>query len=189
MKRDFKFYIKLFVSCFELSAFTFGGGYVIVSLMRKKFVNKLGWLEDSEMIDFTAMAQSSPGAIAVNAAFLIGFKLAGALGAAITVLATILPPLIILYTVSFGYEAFRDNTVVQSVFLGMRAGVAAVIADVVISMAQSVFKNKAFVSVGIAVSAFVAVAVFSVSVIIIIPVCGFLGFLLYSKKDEEVGKQ
>ena len=188
MKREKNFYIKLFWSCFQLSAFTFGGGYVIVSLMRKKFAEKLGWLEENEIIDFTAMAQSSPGAIATNTAFLIGYRLAGIPGSLITVFATILPPLIIIYTISFGYEAFRDSTLVQCVFLGMRAGVAALIADVVIGMAKTVFKNKTVISVGIAVLAFTAVTVLSVSIMLIIPACGVLGFFLYSKDEEAKGK-
>ena len=78
MKKDFAFYRKLFCSTFYLSAFTFGGGYVIIPLMRKKFVEQYHWIEEEEMLDLTAIAQSSPGAIAVNASILIGYRLAGA---------------------------------------------------------------------------------------------------------------
>ena len=91
MKKDANFYFKLFYSTFCLSAFTFGGGYVIVPLMRKKFVNELEWLDEKEMLDLTAIAQSAPGAMAVNAAILVGYRLAGILGAFITILATVLP--------------------------------------------------------------------------------------------------
>ena len=77
MKKDFAFYRKLFCSTFYLSAFTFGGGYVIIPLMRKKFVEQYHWIEEEEMLDLTAIAQSSPGAIAVNASILIGYRLAG----------------------------------------------------------------------------------------------------------------
>ena len=84
MKKDWRMYTKLFSSTFSLSAFTLGGGYVIVPLMRKKFVDELHWLEEKEMLDLTAIAQSSPGALAVNASILIGYRIAGVLGAIIT---------------------------------------------------------------------------------------------------------
>ena len=78
-------YVKLFLSTFELSACTFGGGFVIIPLMRKKFVEDLGWIEEQEMMDLTAIAQSSPGAIAVNASILVGYHVAGITGALLTV--------------------------------------------------------------------------------------------------------
>ena len=84
---------RLFTSTFTLSAFTFGGGYVIIPLMRKKFVEQLHWLEEEEMLDLTAIAQATPGALAVNAAILIGYRVAGIIGALVTVLGTVLPPL------------------------------------------------------------------------------------------------
>lgn len=185
MKRNFKFYIKLFLSCFQLSAFTFGGGYVIVSLMRKKFVEKFGWLDDNEMLDFTVIAQSSPGAIAVNASLLIGYRLAGVLGAATTILATILPPFIIIYLVSFGYTALESSPVFQGVMKGMQAGVAAVIIDVVIGMAKTVLKNNKVISLILMICAFFAVTFFSVNVMVIILISGILGALLYSHKNDE----
>ena len=134
MKKDFAFYRKLFCSTFYLSAFTFGGGYVIIPLMRKKFVEQYHWIEEEEMLDLTAIAQSSPGAIAVNASILIGYRLAGLFGALVTVLGTVLPPLIILSVISVAYTAFQNSLIVQLVLRAMQAGVAAVIADVVISM-------------------------------------------------------
>ena len=90
MEKDKKFYWKLFSSTFSLSAFTFGGGFVIIPLMRKKFVEELSWIDEQEMLDLTAIAQSSPGAIAVNASILIGYRLDGFRGALITVLGTCL---------------------------------------------------------------------------------------------------
>lgn len=94
-------YWTLFSSTFVLSAFTFGGGFVIVPLMKKKYVEDLKWIEEEEMLNMIAIAQSSPGAIAVNAAIMVGYKMAGILGALITTFGTVLPPLIILTVVSF----------------------------------------------------------------------------------------
>ena len=87
-------YLTLFTSTFKISACTFGGGFVIIPLLRKKFVDELHWIEEDEMLDLTAIAQSSPGAIAVNASIVIGYHVAGIPGALISILGTVLPPLI-----------------------------------------------------------------------------------------------
>ena len=123
--------IKLFLSTFYLSAFTFGGGYVIVTLMKKKFVDEYHWIEEEEMLDLVAIAQSAPGAIAVNGAIVVGYKLAGIIGTIVAIIATILPPFIVITIISFFYEVFRDNQIVSLVLEGMQVGVAAVIASVV----------------------------------------------------------
>ncbi|MTL48032.1 chromate transporter, partial [Turicibacter sanguinis] len=142
MKKDANFYFKLFYSTFCLSAFTFGGGYVIVPLMRKKFVNELEWLDEKEMLDLTAIAQSAPGAMAVNAAILVGYRLAGILGAFITILATVLPPLIILSVISMFYQLFRESILVGALMFGMQAAIGAVIVDVVFGMANNLVKDS-----------------------------------------------
>ena len=100
---------QLFSSMFYLSAFTFGGGYVIITLMKNKFVDKYHWLEETEMLDLTALAQSAPGAIAVNASILVGWRLAGLVGMLTAVIATVLPPLLVLSVISLFYAAFAAN--------------------------------------------------------------------------------
>ena len=87
---------KLFWSTLYLSAFTFGGGYVIVTLMKEKFVDRYHWIEEDEMLDLVAIAQSAPGAIAVNGAIVVGYKLAGLLGVVTAITATIIPPFVII---------------------------------------------------------------------------------------------
>ncbi|GLB31491.1 chromate transporter [Lacrimispora amygdalina] len=168
-------YRKLFSSTFYLSAFTFGGGFVIIPLMKKNFVDDLHWIEEDEMLNLAAIAQSSPGAVAVNASILLGYKVAGILGALVTILGTILPPLIIISVISLFYTAFRDNTVVNAVLKGMQAGVAAVIADVVINLGSNVIKEKNIVSTLVMVCAFAATFFFKVNVMYIILVCGCIG--------------
>ena len=121
---------KLFISTLYLSAFTFGGGYVIVTLLKQKFVDELHWIDDEEMLDLVAIAQSSPGAIAVNGAIVVGYKLAGIPGILCSVLGAILPPFVILTVISFFYTAFKTNFVVQAMLRGMKAGVSAVIGGI-----------------------------------------------------------
>ena len=170
-----KKYLKLFTSTFQLSACTFGGGFVIIPLMRKKFVEDLGWIEEQEMMDLTAIAQSSPGAIAVNASILVGYHVAGISGALLTVLGTVLPPLIIISVISFFYQQFRDNVFVNMAMTGMLAGVAAVICDVVINMAKSILEQKRVIPVLVLVGSFVAVRFFDVNIMVVILVCGMIG--------------
>ncbi len=168
-------FLKLFTSTFKLSACTFGGGFVIIPLMRKKFVEELHWIEEQEMMDLTAIAQSSPGAIAVNASILVGYHVAGMSGALLTVLGTVLPPLIIISVISLFYQAFRDNVIVNMAMAGMLCGVAAVLFDVVINMAKSIFKQKRLLPVLVLAGSFLAVRFFSVNIILIILVCGLIG--------------
>lgn len=183
-----KKYIKLFLSTFKISACTFGGGFVIIPLLRRKFVEELGWIDEQEMMDLTAIAQSSPGAIAVNASILVGYRVAGIPGAILTVLGTVLPPLIIISVISLFYKAFRDNAIVNAAMAGMLCGVAAVILDVVINMVKGIFKQKRILPVLVMAGAFAAVRFFSVNIIIIILVCGVIGAadVIYR---EKIGKK
>lgn len=168
-------YWKLFSETCKLSACTFGGGFVIVPLMRKKFVEEMGWIEEQEMLDLTAIAQSSPGAIAVNASILVGYHVAGIPGALLAVLGTVLPPLIIISVVSIFYQAFRDNLIVNMAMTGMLCGVAAVIFDVVIHMAKSVLQQRRILPVLIIISSFIAVRFLAVNIVIIILICAVVG--------------
>lgn len=168
-------YRTLFLATFQLSAFTFGGGYVIVPLMRKKFVEGLGWIEEEEMLDLIAIAQSSPGPIAVNASIIIGYRLAGIPGALCAILGTVLPPLIILSVISVVYAAFRDNPVVNLVMRGMQAGVAAILCDVVYTMARTIVRKKQAVPIFVMIAAFLAAACFGVNVMVVILTCGLFG--------------
>lgn len=186
MKPSHKPYLKLFTSTFYISAFTFGGGFVIVPLMRKKFVEELKWIEEQEMIDLIAIAQSTPGAIAVNTSILIGYQAAGLLGAMITVAATILPPFICLSIISLFYAAFRDNIIVSAALKGMQAGVAAIIIDVVFNMSSGIIREKKVVPILILIAAFISVYFFKVNVIYIILTCIIIGIIstFWRKRKE-----
>ena len=112
---------SLFFSTLYLSTFTFGGGYVIVTLLKQKFVDELHWIDDEEMLDPVAIAQSSPGAIAVNGAIVVGYKLAGIPGILCSVAGAILPPFVILTVISYFYTAFRSAFVIRTLLQGMKA--------------------------------------------------------------------
>ena len=157
---------QLFSSTFYISMFT--GGFVIITFMKRKFVDALHWIDEKEMLDLAALAQSSPGAIAVNAAILVGWRVCGALGMAVAVVGTILPPMIILSVISLFYAAFATNPYVALVLRGMQAGVAAVILDVVCSLGAGVVKERSALSIVLMIAAFLATFVLDVNVVYII---------------------
>jgi chromate transporter len=150
--------------------------------MRKQFVDKLGWIEEEHMLHCTAIAQSAPGPMAVNASVLLGYHLAGLPGALVAVFGTVLPPLILLSVISVGYSAFIHNEIVANVLNGMRAGVCAVIIDVVIDMSRATVLTKNIVSILLMAAAFTAVAFFHVNVIVVILICAMVGLLSTVKK-------
>ena len=168
---------KIFLSTLYLSAFTFGGGYVIVTLMKKKFVDEYGWIREDEMLDLIAIAQSAPGAIAVNGAIVVGYKLAGMAGAVTAIIATVIPPFLIISLISVCYELFRDNFIVSQILEGMQAGVAAVIAAVVWEMGAGIVRGKDPASLMIMAGAFAAACIFQVNVVWIVIVCALLGVI------------
>jgi len=133
--------LKLFWSMLRISGFTFGGGFVIIPLMRRQFVEKLKWLEEEEMLDMIALARSSPGAVSVNIASQLGFRLAGVWGSVAGVFGAVLPPLVWLGSISLCYDAFRASPVVSAFLRSMQPAVAAVILAAGLSMLTSL-KNK-----------------------------------------------
>ena len=166
---------KLFISTLYLSAFTFGGGYVIITLMKKKFVDEYHWIDEEEMLDLVAIAQSAPGPIAVNGAIVIGYKLAGVPGLLVSILGTVTPPFVILSIVSLFYTAFRENLYIAMMLEGMQAGVGAVIASVVYDMGEGIVRGKKYISILIMVLSFIAVYFLNISAVYIILACGVLG--------------
>lgn len=168
---------QIFIATFTLSAFTFGGGYVIVTLMKERFVDRFHWIEEDEMLDLVALSQSAPGAMAINASIIVGYKLRGLLGALIATLGTVLPPFLIITVISAFYNAFAHNFVVSKLLEGMQAGVGAVIASVVYDMAVGVTKSGSPLNIGIMVIAFIATTVFKVSIINIVLICIAIGIV------------
>jgi len=180
----------LFLSVFRISAFTFGGGYVIVPLMLRRFAEELKWVGDEEMLDMIAIGQSAPGPIAVNTSILLGYRLKGIPGALTALLGTALPPLIVLSLISVFYDAFRQNAVVSTMLSAMRSGVAAVIADVVWSMGGGILKTRRPLPLILMILAFLSVWLFKFPIILVLPFCGFAGFLdaWLKRRGAEAGK-
>lgn len=174
-------YLKLFTSSFSLSAFTFGGGFVIVPLMKKKFVQELAWIEESEMLDLVSIAQSSPGALTINASILVGYKVAGIRGALTTVIGSALPPLIIISVISYFYEVFMASLIIRKILMAMNIGIAAILIDVVYDLAKSAIDDFKLYSVIVMTIVFIA-SYMGVNIILIIFMGGFSGYLYFKRK-------
>ena len=157
----------------------------MISLMRQKFVEKYKWLSNNEMLDITAIAQSAPGAIAVNSSLLIGYRLAGIRGALVTIIATILPPIFFLTIISLLYAHFSDLRAVQAFLWGMKVAVGAIISDVVISMSSEILGRKQILPIIIMICAFLACCVFGINVVYILIICGCIGALCSLKQDKK----
>ena len=178
----------LFLSTLKLSTFTFGGGYVIVPLMRSLFVEKLKWIENEEMLDIIAIAQSAPGPIAVNTSVLVGYKMKGIVGALVTLFGTILPPMVILTIISLLYTLISENKVIEQLLLGMRVGVAAVILHAVYVMAKNIVMLKKILPIIIMLISFMLAYVIHVNIIYILLLSATVGVVHYvfqMKKEKE----
>ena len=177
MKKDYSKLWTLFKSMFVLSACTFGGGFVIVSLMKKRYVEELKWLDEDEMLDVTAITQSCPGPLPVNASVIIGYRMAGVVGSLTAILGTIIPPMVIISIISLFYNQFRTNPYIATALQVMRAGVAAVIFDVVINLAGNVLKTKRILYIAMMVIAFVATYFLDISAMGVIIVWRWIGLI------------
>lgn len=165
----------LFKSMFILSSCTFGGGFVVISLMKKKFVEELGWLEEDEMLDITAITQASPGPLFVNAAVIVGYRMHGISGSVIAALGTIIPPMAIISLICAFYTQFRENRYISIALQVMRAGVAAVIVDVTINLAKNVCSTRSVFYILLMTAAFISTCILKISAIYIILICLAIG--------------
>lgn len=168
----------LFKSTFMISAFTVGGGFVLIPLMKAKFVDEFHWISDEESLNLVAIAQSAPGVVAVNASIILGYRMGGIKGMLVALLATLLPPLITLTAVSYFYEAFATNHYVKMLLKGMQCGVTAVILNVVIGLVQKQWKKKLVLPMLIMLGSFVGSYFLKINIMYIILVDAIIGITL-----------
>ena len=170
-KKSLSLYLWLFKVNFFISAFTFGGGYVVIPMIRKYFVTEKHLFSEDELMDMAAIAQSSPGAIAINLAVLAGFRSAGFSGAVLCRVSSVLPPFLILSVISTCYQVFRDLPVVAAVLKGMEAAVGALIVDIVFDMGAAVLKEKKPFFASLMPAAFAGSFLLGINVMVILLIC------------------
>lgn len=169
-------YWQLFKANFIISAFTIGGGYVIIPLMKAKIVDEYKWLDDKEALNLVALAQSAPGAVAINCAIAMGYRLGGIPLALVGLLATMLPPLIFLSLISVAYDAFATNVYVQYILKGMQCGATAIIINVVVDLLNKQIQKKLMLPLVIIVGTFIANFLFNVNLMYLLFLDGLMGW-------------
>lgn len=173
-----KKYWEMFLAFFKIGAFTIGGGYAMVPLIEAEVVDRKGWVPKEEFIDMLALAQSSPGPIAVNTAVFVGYKIAGIPGMICTTLGSILPSFIIILVVASFFVGIQDSPVVERIFKGIRPAVVALIAAPAIRLGKNAKLNKYTIIIPLIVTLLVAFVKVTAVLIIIVAA---IGGILYSK--------
>lgn len=176
-----KHYLDLFLVFFKIGAFTLGGGYAMVPLIEKEVVDNKGWLDKQEFIDSLALAQSSPGPIAVNTAVFVGYKSSGILGAICTTLGAILPSFIIILLIALFFRNIKDNIYVEKAFKAIRPAIVALIAAPIYNMSKSVGINKKTIFIPILVAVLISFA--GITPIFFI-IAAAAGGIVYGKMKE-----
>lgn len=185
MKEKLKKVFQLFITFIKIGAFTFGGGYAMVPLIQRETVEKKKWINDDDILEIVAIAESTPGPIAVNFATFVGYKTAGVLGAAAATIGVVLPSFTIIYFISFVIDKFENNTAVKYAFSGIRAGVLALIIKALWTMSKKSAKN--IISFIITAFAFIFAAL-NINVIYIILACavtGIVSSLIMSGREKK----
>lgn len=176
---------ELFWTFFKIGAFTFGGGYAMIPLIQKETVEKRKWITDDDILNIVAIAESTPGPIAINMATFVGYKTSGVIGALSATLGTILPSFMIISVISYALKEFQSIKAVGYAFYGIRAGVLALIIKALVNMYKKIDKN--IFSYLIIIFAFVSVAFFDVNVLLIILICAISGISIALTKNIEKG--
>lgn len=177
---------KIFLSFIKIGMFTFGGGYAMIPLIQKEAVDKNEWVSNEDILEIIAISESTPGPISVNAATFIGYKVAGVLGSFLATFGLVLPSFIIMYLLSFVFEVLENNMVFEYAFLGIRAGVLALIINTLVKMYKQV--TKSIISYFIMVLSFILVAIFNINVIFVIILCAIIGLISTGKTKVEGGE-
>lgn len=173
---------KLFMTFFKIGAFTIGGGYAMLPLIQREVVEENNWLTSDEFVDILAIAEVTPGPVAVNTSTYVGYKKAGFKGAIICTLGTVLPSFTIILLIVTFFWGYRTNPIVDKVFLGIRPAVSALIFSAVYKLAKTMKFNKAMV-IGAALTV-LSILLFDLSPIIIILVSS-IGSIIYFKNREK----
>jgi len=187
-----KKYLTLFFTFFKIGLFTFGGGYAMIAILESELVSRLKWIEKDEFLDIIAIAESTPGPIAINSASYIGYRRLGVLGSVCATLGVVLPSFIIIYVISLFLDAFLSLTLVANAFRGIQVCVVYLIFSAGLKMMKQIKKTPFNTVILLAVAAsLILFTLFSVkfSSIIYILVCGAIGLFACLLREAKRGKE
>ena len=167
--------LEIFLTFFKIGGFTFGGGHAMIPLIQRETVENRKWVTDDDILEIIAIAESTPGPVAINAATFVGYRTAGFWGAAVATFGTVLPSFAIILILAFLLDNFMEFKAVQYAFMGIRAGVLALILKAFYSMYKKCPKN--IVSYIVAAGAFIAAVFLDVNVLFIVLCCAIFGLI------------
>ena len=176
---------RLFYTFGKIGAFTFGGGYAMIPLIQREASQKQGWVSDEDILEIVAIAESTPGPIAINAATFVGYRTAGVLGAAAATLGVVTPSFLIILAVSGVLRQFQENVYVRYAFRGIRAGVLALILKAMWGMYKKC--KKTTVSYIVMIAAFVLAGILKLPVLPVLMLCAVFGIVTFylGRKEEK----
>ena len=186
MKVSGKTLWQVFLSFFKIGAFTFGGGYAMIPLIQNEAVEQRHWVTDDDILEVVAIAESTPGPIAINSATFVGYKAAGVLGSVCATLGVVLPSFVIILVLSFVLRQFQELEAVRYAFFGIRAGVLALLVKALWTMYQK--SPKGWVSYVVMAASFLLTAVFDFNVIFVIIGCAVFGLVTSLYLERRAGK-
>jgi len=175
MKRSYKELGKIFATFFKIGAFTFGGGYAMIPLIQKETVETRKWITDDDILEIIAIAESTPGPIAINSATFVGYRTCGVLGAAAATLGVVLPSFLIILGISYVLREFQELKAVQYAFNGIRAGVLALLFKALWGMYKK--SPKGWAAYVVMAGAFLLTAILDVNVLYVIIGCAVFGLV------------
>lgn len=182
----FKTLLELFLTFLKIGAFTFGGGYAMIPIIQKEMVEKRKWISDDDILEIVAIAESTPGPIAINSATFVGYRVGGFFGAMLCTLGVVLPSFVVIFAISFVLREFQDLKPVQYAFEGIRAGVLALIVKALWSMYKQCKKNA--IAYVVMACSFIAAAFLNVNILFVIIGCALFGLItsiIISRRAEK----
>jgi len=178
--------LKIFLTFMKIGAFTFGGGYAMIPLIQREAVDHHKWVTDEDILNVVAIAESTPGPIAINAATFVGYQVRGFLGALAATLAVVLPSFVIILAISYVLREFQNLKAVQYAFNGIRVGVLVLLIKALLKMFKANRKGiAAYVIMGLS---FVLTAFCKVNTFLVIAICAGLGLLTSLIAERRLGK-
>ena len=186
MKNKWKTLWQVFATFFKIGAFTFGGGYAMIPLIQRETVDNHKWVTEDDILEIIAIAESTPGPIAINSATFVGYRTCGVLGSVAATLGVVLPSFAIIFALSFVLRQFQELKAVQYAFNGIRAGVMALLCKALWGMYKKNKKNWA--SYTIMAGSFLLTAIVDVSVLPVLAGCAVFGLVTAKIMERKVQK-
>ena len=177
--------VSLFISFFKINLITFGGGYAIVPIIKKTFVDEDKQLSEDKMYSLIALAQSTPGALAINTSMFVGYEIHGIIGTLVALVGAFLPPLLVISVISMFYQAFQTNPMIQAILIGMRGAVSAIMIVAAYNMTKTLLSQNKVFSILMMCIAILTSLYTNLSIGYLMLMSGLIGFIYFGYLNGE----